>query len=134
MDPPSTPPIPITDEPIHDSLPLITNESPSPSPSLKRSKTRLVDRLETAAEESPEPAGLRRRGKSRATQNIARKARKPRSDVEIREENKDVFGLVEEFGKPRKRKNVGRPKKEKPNLLQSSISSPSMFLYVNLKT
>jgi hypothetical protein len=89
-----------------------------------------------ATDESLEPAGVKRRSRTRTTQiNNARKPRKPRlSEAEIREENnKDgvaLTGLVEEIGKPRKRK--GRPKKEKPNLVQPSISSPSMHNIANV--
>ncbi|XP_045805151.1 reticulon-like protein B17 [Trifolium pratense] len=132
MDSSSSPlPIITTVKPIQNPLPLTPIESPSPSPSpspLKKSRTRLSDRLEMATDESPEPSAVKRRGRTRTTQiNNARKPRKPRSsEAEIREENnKDavaVTGLIEEIGKPRKRK--GRPKKEKPNLVQPSISSP----------
>ncbi|GAU27126.1 hypothetical protein TSUD_104350 [Trifolium subterraneum] len=132
MDSSSPLPIITTVKPIQHPLPLTPIESPSPSPSpLKKSRTRLTDRLEMAADESPELTGVKRRGRTtRTTQiNNTRKPRKPRtSEAEIREENnKDavaVTGLVEEIGKPRKRK--GRPKKEKPNLVQPSISSPKI--------
>lgn len=100
---------------------------------LRRSKTRLADRIEMA-EESMEPVGNRRRCKSRASQmgllacaspRNTRRSRR-RSEIEIREE-KDL-GLVEEVGKPRKRRQSGRSKKEKLSLVPSvpsSSSSPS---------
>ncbi|CAI8592582.1 unnamed protein product [Vicia faba] len=125
--PPPTSLLPIiSDHPIQSPSPSplpSPSPSPSPSPLRRRSKTCLADRLEIAADDSPEPAGVRRRGKARVAQNNARKTRKPRAgaDVEIREESKDgVVGLVEEIGKPRKRKYGGRPKKEKPILVQPS--------------
>ncbi|XP_015881419.3 reticulon-like protein B17 [Ziziphus jujuba] len=111
------------------SLPLQELLLLSPSP-LRKSKSRLADRLEMAAEESMEPAGTRRRCKSRTTQmgllgcasprNIRRSRR--RSEQEIREE-----GLVEEIAKPRKRRQSGRTKKEKLSMVPSvpcSSSSP----------
>lgn len=114
------------------SLPLQELLLLSPSP-LRKSKSRLADRLEMAAEESMEPAGTRRRCKSRTTQmgllgcasprNIRRSRR--RSEQEIREE-----GLVEEIAKPRKRRQSGRTKKEKLSMVPSvpcSSSSPSKF-------
>ncbi|CAJ2660527.1 unnamed protein product [Trifolium pratense] len=116
MDSSSSPlPIITTVKPIQNPLPLTPIESPSPSPSpspLKKSRTRLSDRLEMATDESPEPSTVKRRGRTRTTQiNNARKPRKPRSsEAEIREENnKDavaVTGLIEEIGKPRKRKGI----------------------------
>ncbi|KAK7290881.1 hypothetical protein RIF29_05635 [Crotalaria pallida] len=109
------------------SLETLPTESPSPSPSrLRKSKTRLTDRLETA-EESPEPAVVRRRRKCREAPVVAmqspkkaRRARK-RSEVEIREE-KD---LVEEVGKPRKRRNNVRSKKEKEKVNLVNSVTPS---------
>ena len=110
--------------PLHELLLL------SPSP-LRKSKTRLTDRLEMA-EELVEPNGSRRRCKSRAAQmgllgcaspRNSRRTRR-RSELEIREEKEP--SLMEEMGKPRKRRHSGRPKKEKLSLVPSS-SSPSMF-------
>ncbi|KAK4286133.1 hypothetical protein QN277_002733 [Acacia crassicarpa] len=101
----------------------------SPSPR-RRSKTRLADRLEMA-EEYVEPVGLHRRCKGRGAQmgmlasprNSRRSRRRP--ELEIREE-KDT-GLADEIGKPKKRRNSGRSKKEKLSLVPyvpASTSSP----------
>ncbi|PON32041.1 hypothetical protein PanWU01x14_364770 [Parasponia andersonii] len=99
----------------------------SPSP-LRRSKTCLAHRLEMA-DEPVEPVGSRRRCKSRTSQlgllgcasprNVRRSRR--RSEMEVREE-KDL-GLVEETGKPRKRRHSVRPKMEKLSLVPSVPSS-----------
>ncbi|GMY10197.1 reticulon-like protein B17 [Fagus crenata] len=106
--------------PLHELLLL------SPSP-LRKSKTRLTDRLEMA-EELVEPNGSRRRCKSRAAQmgllgcaspRNSRRTRR-RSELEIREEKEP--SLMEEMGKPRKRRHSGRPKKEKLSLVPSSSS------------
>lgn len=111
------------------SLPLQELLLLSPSP-LRRSKTRLGDRMEMA-EEGVELAGTRRRCKSRASQmgllgcaspRNTRRSRR-RSEVEIRED-KDL-GLVEEVGKPRKRRQSGRSKKEKLSLVPCAPSSSS---------
>ncbi|PON74830.1 hypothetical protein TorRG33x02_246040 [Trema orientale] len=94
----------------------------SPSP-LRRSKTRLADRLEMA-DEPVEPVGSRRRCKSRTSQlgllgcaspRNARRSRR-RSEMEVREED---LGLVEEIGKPRKKRHSVRSKKEKLSLVPS---------------
>ncbi|XP_019432168.1 PREDICTED: reticulon-like protein B17 [Lupinus angustifolius] len=132
MDPSKTPSI--AEKPIPNPLPqTLTTESPPPSP-LRKYKTRLADRLQIdAVEESPEPPIVLRRRKCRDSSvavaqspKKVRKARKRSSEVEIREE-KDI-GLVEEVGKPRKRLNRVRSKKEKVNLVPSappsSLSSP----------
>lgn len=153
---PTPPPSPFATQQHPLPLPLSlgtttpTHSSPlllSPSP-LSKSRTRLADRLEmaAAAEDPAEPSVKRRRCKTRGSQmgaavaspRNARKPRRPRSEVEIREDNKDM-GLVEEVGKPRKRRNSGRPRKEKLNLphsvLQPSTSSlapsklSSLFLF-----
>lgn len=99
---------------------------------LRKSRTRLADRLDMA-EEPADPAGSRRRCKSRTAQmgllgcaspRNARRSRR-RSELEIREEKE--LGLAEEIGKLRKRRHSGRPKKEKLSLvlsLPSSTSSP----------
>lgn len=109
--------------PLHELLLL------SPSP-LRKSKTRLTDRLEMA-EELVEPNGSRRRCKSRAAQmgllgcaspRNSRRTRR-RSELEIREEKEP--SLMEEMGKPRKRRHSGRPKKEKLSLVPSMPSSSS---------
>ncbi|PON96708.1 hypothetical protein TorRG33x02_074120 [Trema orientale] len=82
----------------------------SPSP-LRRSKSRLVNRLEMV-DELVEPIGSRWRCKSRTSQldllgsisprNARRSRRQP--EIEVREE-KDL-GLVEDIGKPRKRHHI----------------------------
>ena len=127
-------------DPFPMSIEPITTTSPPPSVSLlhspspfRMSRTRLE-----AAEESPEPAGARRRCKGgRGAQAGAvamaspRKARKPRrrSEAEVREE-KDV---VEEVGKPRKRRNTVRSKKEKLNsVVPPSVSSSPSKAYFRL--
>lgn len=80
-----------------------------------------------------EPVGLHRRCKVRGAQmgmlasprNSRRSRRRP--ELEIREE-KDT-GLADEIGKPKKRRNSGRSKKEKLSLVPyvpTSTSSPSM--------
>ncbi|XP_027343319.1 reticulon-like protein B17 [Abrus precatorius] len=123
----STPPsIPISEKPLPSPIksPSPSTLSPSPSP-LGKAKTRLVDRLETAAEESPEPAGVRRRCKSRAPQMGTLAS--PRNTRKSRSREEKDSSLVEEVGKPRKRRQTGRTKKEKLNLLHSihpSASSP----------
>jgi hypothetical protein len=111
------------------SLPLQELLLLSGSP-LRKSRTRL-----DMGEEPVDPAGSRRRPcKSRTTQmgllgcaspRNARRSRR-RSELEIREEKE--LGLVEEIGKPRKRRHSGRSKKEKLSLvpsMPSSASSPS---------
>lgn len=116
------------------SLPLRDLLLLSPSP-LRRSKTRIpTDRLDMA-EEYVEPVALPRRCKSRGAQmgmlaspRNSRRSRR-RSELEIREE-KDMV-LVEEIGKPKKRRNSGRSKREKLSLVPYvpvSASSPSMFV------
>ena len=109
------------------SLPLQELLLLSPSP-LRRSKTRLADRLDMA-EETPESVGTRRRCKSRTSQlgllgcaspRNARRSRR-RSELEVRED-KDL-GLVEEIGKPKKRRHSTRSKKEKLSLVPSVPSS-----------
>ncbi|XP_062105945.1 reticulon-like protein B17 [Humulus lupulus] len=109
------------------SLPLKELLLLSPSP-LRRSKTRLADRLDMA-EEPAEQVGVRRRCKTRTSQlgllgcaspRNARRSRR-RSEIEVREE-KDL-PLAEEFGKPRKRRHSTRSKKEKLSLVPSVPSS-----------
>ncbi|CAH2051139.1 unnamed protein product [Thlaspi arvense] len=89
----------------------------SPSP-LRKSKTRLADRLEMASEEAA--AAVRKRGKAKggqkgllASPRIPRRSRRRSEAVEEKE-------VVEEVAKPRKRKTSGRPTKEKP----SSAAAP----------
>lgn len=101
---------------IHDLLLL----SLSPHP---KSKTRLAERLELADQHPTEPKGSGRRYKTRNSA-LASPKNNPRSrrrfEHEIREERD--LGLLEEMGKPRKRRNSGRSKKEK---LDSVTSIPS---------
>ncbi|KAE9599885.1 hypothetical protein Lal_00045951 [Lupinus albus] len=124
----------IAEKPIQNPLPqTLATESPPLSP-LRKYNTRLAYRIQIdAAEESPEPPIVRRRRKCRESSvavaqspKKVRRARKRSSEVEIREE-KDI-GLGEEVGKPRKRLNRVRSKKEKVNLVPSvppsSSSSP----------
>ncbi|CAL0322598.1 unnamed protein product [Lupinus luteus] len=121
----------IAEKPIQNPLPqTLATESPPPSPRRKY-KTRLADGvLIDAAEVSPEPPIVRRRRKCRESlvavaqsPKKVRKARKRSSEVEIREEKDTV--LVEEVGKPRKRLNRVRSKKEKVNLVPSVPPSTS---------
>ncbi|TKY48889.1 Reticulon protein B17 [Spatholobus suberectus] len=97
-----------------------TQEDPLPLP-----LSPLGTRLDAPPPEFPDPAGVRRRCKTRAPQTASprngRKSRR-RSELEVREE-KDS-GVLEEVGKPRKRRQTGRAKKEKPNSVRPSISSP----------
>lgn len=109
------------------SLPIQELLLLSPSP-LRRSKTRIADKLDMA-EEAVEQVGSRRRCKSRTSQlgllgcasprNVRRSRR--RSELEVREEKE--LALVEEMGKPRKRRHSTRPKKEKLSLVPSVPSS-----------
>ncbi|CAK9154845.1 unnamed protein product [Ilex paraguariensis] len=111
----------------HNALPLHELLLLSPSP-LRRSKTRLSERVEMA-EEAVEPNGARKKCKNRnaamglvgcASPRNGRRSRK-KLEHEIREE-KDL-GMVEEMGKARKRRHSGRSKKEKLSLVLS-IPSP----------
>ncbi|KAE9588565.1 hypothetical protein Lalb_Chr22g0356661 [Lupinus albus] len=113
-------------------LPLTVAAESSPSP-LRKSKARLTNRLEIVPDEFPEPAFVRQRRKVRESSMAvvqspkkARKTRKRSSEVTIREEKDAV--LTEEVGKPRKRRNNVRSKKEKiisvPSIPHSS-SSPN---------
>ncbi|KAG7988176.1 hypothetical protein I3843_03G174200 [Carya illinoinensis] len=143
-----------TKEPPHLSLDLVPPPSPkkaaTPSPStvslrtsnslplhellllssspLRKSKTRLADRLDMA-EEQVEAAGSRRRCKSRTAQmgllgcaspRNARRSRR-RSEIETREEKE--LGLMDEIGKPRKKRHSVRSKKEKLSLVPSVPSA-----------
>lgn len=102
--------------PLHELLLL------SPSP-LRRSKTRLADKLELA-DDGVEPNGVRRRRRSRnsaigASPRNNRRSRR-RLEQEMREERD--LGLVEEVVKPRKKRNSGKSKKDKLSLVPSSTS------------
>ncbi|XP_073029106.1 reticulon-like protein B17 [Primulina eburnea] len=97
-------------------------------PSTKRSKKRLSDKLETADDAFVEASGVRKRCKSRnallgcaASPRSNRKSRR-RLEQEMREERD--FGAGEEImAKPRKKRQGGRPRKEK-SILVPSDSSP----------
>ncbi|KAH0653710.1 hypothetical protein KY289_031388 [Solanum tuberosum] len=100
--------------PLHELLLL------SPSP-LRRSKTRLADKLELV-DDGVEPNGVRRRRRSRnsaigvSPRNNRRSRR--RLEQEMREERD--LGLVEEVVKPRKKRNNGKSKKDKLSLVISN--------------
>ncbi|KAK3040499.1 hypothetical protein RJ639_028784 [Escallonia herrerae] len=99
----------------------------SPSP-LRRSRTRLAERLEMV-DDPAEVNGSRRRCKARSSAVALQGCASPRNnrrsrrrlEAEIREERD--LGPVDDLVKPRKRRNVGRPKKEKLNNVPS-IPSP----------
>lgn len=101
----------------------------SPSP-LRKSKTRLADKLEMA-DDAAEPNGARRRSKNRnsasgllahpSPRNHRRSRRRFEQDLR---EDKD-FGIGEDMIKPRKKRHSGRSKKDKLSLVPS-IPSPSM--------
>ncbi|KAL3333006.1 hypothetical protein AABB24_033193 [Solanum stoloniferum] len=100
--------------PLHELLLL------SPSP-LRRSKTRLADKLELV-DDGVEPNGVRRRRRSRnsaigASPRNNRRSRR-RLEQEMREERD--LGLVEEVVKPRKKRNNGKSKKDKLSLVLSN--------------
>ncbi|KAK2990104.1 hypothetical protein RJ640_028744, partial [Escallonia rubra] len=99
----------------------------SPSP-LRRSRTRLAERLDMV-DDPAEVNGSRRRCKARTSAVALQGCASPRNnrrsrrrlEAEIREERD--LGPVEDLVKPRKRRNVGRPKKEKLSNVPS-IPSP----------
>lgn len=108
--------------------------SPSPVP---KSRTRLAERLDMA-EEAAEPTGRRRRCKSKGTQlavlgcNSPRNNRRSRRRVEMEVRDDKDPGPVEDLGKPRKRRNSGKSKKEKLSLapaIPSSSTSPNVDDY-----
>ncbi|KZV52695.1 hypothetical protein F511_23158 [Dorcoceras hygrometricum] len=109
------------------TLPLRELLMISPS-SIKRSKKRLSDKLETADGALVEASGVRKRCKSRnallscaASPRSNRKSRR-RLQQEMREERE--FGVGEEImGKPRKKRNGSRPRKER-SIIVPSDSSP----------
>lgn len=118
-------PSPRLDSPYGNGLPLHELLLLSPSP-LRRSKTRLVDKLELV-DDGVEPNGVRRRRRSRnsgigASPRDNRRSRR-RLEQDMREE-KDL-GLVEEVVKPRKKRNNGKAKKDKLSLVPSSTSTKS---------
>ncbi|VVA99917.1 unnamed protein product [Arabis nemorensis] len=116
-------PSPVASSPV--SLRDILLLSPSP---LRKSKTRLADRLEMASEDAADPAAVvRKRGKTRGGQKgllaSPRNTRRSRRRSEAVEEKEATNEVIEEIVKPRKRKYNGRSKKEKQNsapLLPSS--------------
>ncbi|KAH1098552.1 hypothetical protein J1N35_015473 [Gossypium stocksii] len=113
------------------SLPLQELLLLSPASPLRRSRTRLADRLEMAEEVgAAEPGGgSRRKCKSRASQTgvlgcgTPRNSRRSRRriEMELREDRDLVLG--EEMGKPRKRRHSGKSKKEKLSLVPALPSS-----------
>ncbi|KAL2483340.1 Reticulon-like protein B17 [Forsythia ovata] len=112
-------PLPPYSLPIHELLLL------SPSP-LKRSKTRVAERLEMADEAAVEHSGIRKRCKSRnssigysASPRNTRRSRK-RFEQEIREDKE--FCVGEEMVKARKKRHSGRFKKDKLNSVPSTPS------------
>ncbi|KAA3482785.1 reticulon-like protein B17 isoform X2 [Gossypium australe] len=113
------------------SLPLQELLLLSPASPLRRSRTRLADRLEMAEEVGAAElgGGSRRKCKSRASQTgvlgcgtprNSRRSRR-RMEMELREDRDLVLG--EEMGKPRKRRHSGKSKKEKLSLVPALPSS-----------
>lgn len=100
----------------------------SPSP-VKRSKTRVAERLEVADEAAVEACGVRKRCKSR---NFAapspRSSRRSRRRVEqdMREEKEFVAG-EEIWVKPRKKRHSERSRKDK-SISAPPVSSLSMSI------
>lgn len=113
--------------PLHELLLL------SPASPLRRSRTRITDRIEMAEDcvAASEQGGPRRRCKSRAAQmallgcgsprNNRRSSRRSRMEMELREDRDLVVG--EEIPKPRKRRHSGKSKKEKLSLVPCLPSS-----------
>ncbi|KAK8529591.1 hypothetical protein V6N13_102497 [Hibiscus sabdariffa] len=111
--------------PLHELLLL------SPASPLRKSRTRLADRIEMAEEVAAgeHGGGSRRKCKTRSSQTgglgygsprNSRRSRR-RVEMELREERDLVLG--EEMVKPRKRRNSGKSKKEKPSSVSSLPSS-----------
>ncbi|KAE8668185.1 Reticulon-like protein B18 [Hibiscus syriacus] len=111
--------------PLHELLLL------SPGSPLRKSTTRLTDRIEMAEEVSAaeQGGGYRRNRKTRAAQTgvlgcgtprNSRRSRR-RMEMELRDERDLILG--EEMVKQRKRRHSGKPKKEKPSLVPSLPSS-----------
>ncbi|KAJ0112343.1 hypothetical protein Patl1_02318 [Pistacia atlantica] len=120
---------------VSPALPLPELLLLSPSP-LRKSRTRLADRLDAAEEVALESTGSRRRCKTRGAQMGISGCGSPRnnrrlrrrSEIEIMREERDI-GLVDEIGKLRKRRHSVRSKKEKLSLVPcvpSSSLSPKM--------
>uniref|UniRef100_A0A1J3HL45 Reticulon-like protein n=1 Tax=Noccaea caerulescens TaxID=107243 RepID=A0A1J3HL45_NOCCA len=110
--------------PKSNDTPVSIRSSSSPSP-LRKSKTRLADRLEMASEAAADPTALvRKRGKAKGGQKgLLASPRNPRRSRRRSEavEEKDANAVVEEITKPRKRKTNGRPNKEKQNSASSHL-------------
>ncbi|XP_055823760.1 reticulon-like protein B17 isoform X1 [Solanum dulcamara] len=117
--------------PYDNGLPLRELLLLSPSP-LRRSKTRLSDKLELA-DDGVEPNGVRRRRRSRnsaigASPRNNRRSRR-RLEQEMREERD--LGLVEEVVKPRKKRNNGKSKKDKLSLVPSNSTKGDECDFIN---
>ncbi|XVE66166.1 hypothetical protein DITRI_Ditri08aG0058500 [Diplodiscus trichospermus] len=111
------------------SLPLQELLLLSPASPLRRSRTRLADRIEMAEEAAAEQCGSRRKCKSRAAQmgllacgspRNNRRSRR-RTEMELREDRDLVLG--DEMVKPRKRRHSAKTKKEKLSLVPCIPSS-----------
>ncbi|KAK6157175.1 hypothetical protein DH2020_011423 [Rehmannia glutinosa] len=103
------------------TLPLRELLMLSPSP-LKRSKTRVTERLEMADDAIVEACGVRKRCKNRSSTASPRGSRRSRRKLEqdvIREE-REILGGDEILAKPRKKRHGERSKKDK------SISAPTI--------
>ncbi|XP_019247922.1 PREDICTED: reticulon-like protein B17 isoform X2 [Nicotiana attenuata] len=119
---PASPTMSPNKPPYSNNLPLheLVLLSPSPSP-LRKSRTRLADKLELV-DDGVEPNGVRTRRRSRnslvgASPRNNRRSRR-RLEQEMREDRD--LGLVEEVVKPRKKRNSGKSKKDKLNLVLSN--------------
>ncbi|KAF5744086.1 reticulon-like protein B17 isoform X1 [Tripterygium wilfordii] len=110
----------------YNGLPLRELLLLSPSP-LRKSRTRLADRIEMVEDGVEPTSATRRRCKNRGAQmgcaspRNTRRSRR-RSEAEMKEERDP--GLVEEIGKARKSRNSGRSKKENLSLVPL-VPSPS---------
>ncbi|XP_063935950.1 reticulon-like protein B17 isoform X1 [Daucus carota subsp. sativus] len=118
-----SPPINTTSPKSYKKLHELLLLSPSPQ---RKSRTRLADKLEFADQDPLEPNGSRRRHRSRngavgSPKNVRRSRR--RFEQEIREERE--LGGLEDLGKPRKRRNSGRSKKEAVSSVPSVPHSKS---------
>ncbi|GKU93058.1 hypothetical protein SLEP1_g6691 [Rubroshorea leprosula] len=103
------------------TLPELLVLSPS---TLRKSRTRLADRLEMA-EESAKLNGPRKRCKSSLGCHSPRNNRRSRRRVEMEGREERDSGLVEEIGKLRKGRHAGKSKKETLSLV-SAVSSSSL--------
>lgn len=114
--------------PLHELLML------SPSP-LKRSKTRLTERLDMAGDAPLEPCGVRKRCKIRnsasgcgVSPRSSRRLRR-RLEQDVREEKEIVVAGEETLAKPRKKR---QSRKEKPVSAQISPSNSMYMLYYTI--